>query len=84
MNSISPTNVYGYPIFLYTREYSRSRGATSGSQNMYAAAPTQNAKLLRGYTYHLNLYWKNPYASLDPDKSGTRYIILAENQTDVL
>lgn len=84
MNSISPTNVYGYPIFLYTREYSKSRSNVSGSQNMYAAAPTQNVKLLRGYTYHLNLYWKNPYASLDPDKSGEKYIILAENQTNLL
>ena len=82
MNSIN--NAYGYPIFLYTREYSRSRNAISGSQNMYAAAPTQNVKLQRGYTYYLNLYWKNPYASLDPDKSGARYIILAENQTNLL
>jgi hypothetical protein len=43
MNSIN--NAYGYPIFLYTREYSRSKTAISGSQNMYAAAPTQNVKL---------------------------------------
>ena len=74
---------YGHPVFLYTREYSRSRSGTSGSQHMYAATPTQNTKLQRGYTYYLNLNWKNPEASLWPDTSGSKYIILGYQRTDL-
>lgn len=62
MNSM--TGVASYPVYLYTREYSRSRREVSGSQNMYAATPTVDTKLLRGYTYHLNVNWVNPGAML--------------------
>lgn len=48
---------------------------------MYVAAPPQNTKLQRGYTYYLNLNWKNPEASLAPDLSGSRYYILAYGKT---
>jgi hypothetical protein len=79
MNSM--TGVAGHPVFLYTREYSRSRSAVSGSNHMYAATPTVNTKLQRGYTYHLNVNWVNPDASLWPDMSGSRYIILGYQKT---
>ena len=72
---------YGHTVFLYTREYSRSRNSTSGSQHMYWATPLQNTKLLRGYTYYLNLAYKNPDASVWPDMSGSRYIILGYQKT---
>jgi hypothetical protein len=58
------TGVAGHPVFLYTREYSRSRREVSGSNHMYAATPTVNTKLLMGYTYHLNVNWVNPGAML--------------------
>lgn len=79
----------GHPVYLYTREYSRSRKEVSGSQHMYAATPTVNTKLQRGYTYHLNVNWVNPGAML-ADASLTEqdflnnhtesYAILAEGK----
>ena len=48
---------------------------------MYAATPTVNTKLQRGYTYHLNVNWVNPDASLWPDQSGSKYIILGQGKT---
>jgi hypothetical protein len=79
MNSMTPPA--GHPVYLYTREYSRSRKEVSGSQHMFAATPTVNTKLQRGYTYHLNVNWVNPDASLWPDMSGSRYIILGQGKT---
>ena len=77
----SDNGPYGHSIFLYSRIYSRSRNSTSGSNHMYVVYPLQNTKLLRGYTYYLNLYWKNPDASLWPDMSGSKYIILGYGKT---
>ena len=83
---------YVHSIYLYSRMWSRSKqkkydsgdknaSPISGSNHMYVAAPPQNAKLQRGYTYYLNLYWKNPEASLAPDLSGSSYVILAYGKT---
>jgi hypothetical protein len=66
---------YNYSIYLYSRIWRTSKGKTEGSTGMYRVYPLQNTKLQRGMTYTLNLYWANPEASLDPDRSG-KYIIL--------
>jgi hypothetical protein len=76
----------GHPVYLYTRMFSRSKyeqgkDPVEGSQHMFAATPTVNTKLQRGYTYHLNVNWVNPDASLWPDMSGSRYIILGQGKT---
>ena len=77
----SDNGLYVHSIYLYTRIYSRSKGETSGSNHMYVVYPLQNTKLQRGWKYYLNLYWKNPEASLWPDTSGKSYIILGEGKT---
>ena len=77
----SDNGLYAHSIFLYTREYSRSKGETGGSNHMYTAVPLKNTKLQRGYKYYLNLHWKNPEASLAPDMTGSKYIILEKNKT---
>jgi hypothetical protein len=77
----SDNGIYVHSIYLYTRIYSRSKGETSGSNHMYTAVPLQNTKLQRGYTYYLSLNWKNPDASLWPDMSGSKYIILGYGKT---
>ena len=79
MNSDNGT--YVHSIYLYCRIYSRSRGETGGSNHMYTAVPLKNTKLQRGYKYYLNLHWKNPEASLAPDMTGSKYIILEKNKT---
>lgn len=66
---------YNYSIYLYSRIWRTSKGKTEGSTGMYRVYPLQNARLQNGTTYYLNLYWANPEASLDPDRSG-KYIIL--------
>lgn len=90
MNSM--TGVAGHPVFLYTREYSRSRKEVSGSNHMYAATPTVNTKLQRGYTYHLNVNWVNPGAMLANaslteqdflNNHTESYAILAEGKTSL-
>jgi hypothetical protein len=77
----SDNGEYVHSIYLYTRMWSKSKNSSGGSNHMYVAAPPQNTKLQRGYTYYLNLYWKNPDASLWPDTSGSRYIILGYGKT---
>lgn len=77
----SDNGQYVHSIYLYTRMYSRSRGETGGSNHMYTAVPLKNTKLQRGYKYYLELNWKNPEASLAPDTSGSKYIILEKNKT---
>ena len=81
MNSDCDYNQYVHSIYLYTRMYSRSRGETGGSNHMYTAVPLKNTKLQRGYKYYLELNWKNPEASLAPDMTGSKYIILEKNKT---
>lgn len=80
-NGDKPNNQYMHSLFLYTRIWSKSRNKSTGSQNIYVAAPPQNTKLQRGYTYYLNLNWKNPDASLAPDYSGSKYYILEKGKT---
>ncbi len=79
----SDRSEYVHTIYLYCREYSKSRGKDEGSNHMYTAAPLQNTKLQNGYTYYLSLNWINPDASLAPDTSGNKYIILGYKQADL-
>ena len=73
---------YNYSIYLYSRIWRTSKGKTEGSTGMYRVYPLQNARLQNGTTYYLNLYWANPEASLDPDRSG-KYIILGYGKTSL-
>ena len=71
---------YVHSIYLYSRIWNTKKNESSGSNHMYVAAPPQNTKLMRGYTYNLTLNWKNPEATLDPDGSG-HYVILGYGKT---
>lgn len=76
----SDNGIYVHSLYLYSRIWQKSKNSSTGSNHIYVAAPPQNAKLQRGYTYYLNLNWKNPDASLAPDNSG-KYIILSKGKT---
>jgi hypothetical protein len=71
---------YVHSLYIYSRIWQKSKGENKGSNHMYVVAPPQDTKLLRGYTYYLNLNWKNPEASLWPDTSG-HYVILGYLKT---
>ena len=76
----SDNGVYVHAFYLYTRIWNTRKNESSGSNHMYVATPLQNTKLLRGYTYYLNLHWKNPEATIDPIKTG-HYVILGYGKT---
>ena len=76
----SDNGIYVHSLYLYTRIWNTKKNESSGSNHMYVAAPPQNAKLQRGYTYYLNLYWKNPEATIDPVKTG-HYVVLGYGKT---
>lgn len=76
----SDNGPYVHAFYLYTRIWNTRKNESSGSNHMYVATPLQNTKLLRGYTYYLNLHWKNPEATIDPIKTG-HYVILGYGKT---
>lgn len=76
----SDNGIYVHAFYLYTRIWNTRKNESSGSNHMYVAAPLQNTKLLRGYTYYLNLHWTNPEATIDPVKTG-HYVVLGYGKT---